>query len=84
MRCYACDINLAEATPVDQHTGRWYCAECFEPTLEVQLAAMSKEIEWSRITDISMSVHDPLLDIVEENYIPLESLLIEEELEEES
>lgn len=35
MRCYACDMSV-EGEP-DKDTGRWYCVECFQPTIEEQL-----------------------------------------------
>lgn len=51
MRCFACDVDLGQTAPMDRATSRWYCIVCFEPTLQVQLAAASVEIEWARITE---------------------------------
>ena len=50
MRCFSCDLDLGNDAPMDRPTKRFYCTICFQPTLEVQLAAASREIEWSRIS----------------------------------
>lgn len=58
MHCYACDKTLINSALPDPPTTRYYCEECFQPTLEEQLRLAGKDY----IPDIS----DESLNIVEE------------------
>lgn len=51
MRCFACNEELHETAQPDRPTDRWYCNICFQPTLEVQLAASVKDLDWVKIND---------------------------------
>lgn len=51
MKCFACDGDLPETAQPDRPTDRWYCNVCFAPTLEVQLAASVKDLDWVKIND---------------------------------
>lgn len=43
MHCFACD-RLLENPSMDRPTGRFYCSECFEPTVsEIQRIASKDE-----------------------------------------
>lgn len=65
LRCFCCDLNLSETASPDRPTGRYYCTTCFESTLEVQLAAASREIEWSQI-DSNKDTFNNISEILEE------------------
>ena len=39
MRCYACNRPVSEEN-WDKPTGRYYCTECFIPTIEEQFKAL--------------------------------------------
>lgn len=43
MRCYACNKLIDEG--YDQKTDRWYCSDCFEPTNQILLNILDKEME---------------------------------------
>lgn len=42
MHCYACD-KLLNNPELDGVTGRYYCSECFEPTIVEQFRLANKE-----------------------------------------
>jgi hypothetical protein len=37
LRCFACDCLLPLSVAEDRPTGRLYCTDCFNPTLDEQL-----------------------------------------------
>lgn len=43
MHCFCCDMLLDVTSPIDTKTGRYYCAPCFEPTVEAILAQDRKD-----------------------------------------
>jgi hypothetical protein len=83
-------MGLGPTTPVDHPTGRYYCTSCFEATLEVQLAAMSSEVEWHRIhdsqTNFSYYGISSILDSTEstEEVISIENIDVPEPEEEDT
>jgi hypothetical protein len=42
MRCFACDRSLSNPQP-DPPTGRYYCDQCIQPTIEEQLRLQGKD-----------------------------------------
>jgi hypothetical protein len=42
LRCFACDKDLT-AEIVDRPTNRYYCVECFEPTIDEMLRLLELE-----------------------------------------
>lgn len=67
MRCFACNLDLGPAAVMDRPTKRYYCTDCFEPTLQVQLAAASEDIDWYRISESETSFSFAAVsDILEE------------------
>lgn len=42
MRCFACNVTVDEG--YDKLTDRFYCAECMEPTNEILLENLEKEL----------------------------------------
>lgn len=56
MRCFCCNLDLGPEARPDRPTGRFYCISCFEPTLDVQLAAATAEVDWWKVTGNKISV----------------------------
>lgn len=84
MHCFACDLDLSETTTPDRPTGRYYCSGCFELTLEVQLVANSRDIEWARLTETKFSQQDIVVVSEEVDIISECDLYIESEDQEET
>lgn len=73
MHCFACDIIVSNpAAAYDPPTGRYYCAECFEVTIDEQLRLAGKE---------SGELEDLIID---ETYVetPVETIDVVKEEEE--
>lgn len=56
---------LTETSRPDRATGRFYCSECFLPTLEVQLAALNVDIDWDKLQENQLLLTDASLDTSE-------------------
>ena len=43
MKCFACDKDVS-GDDMDRPTGRYYCSQCFAPTVEEQFRQARKEL----------------------------------------
>lgn len=57
MRCFACSKDLSDDAPEDRPTGRFYCIDCYEPTLDVQLAQQAHDWHTYRDTGKAGTSH---------------------------
>ena len=66
MHCYACDREVS-GDDLDRPTGRYYCSECFAPTIDEQFRQARKEFnesvfsfeeEFDQEEELSLDIED--------------------------